>query len=248
MKNDMKDRLRAGECLIGAWLQTSSATNAEVMASCGFDWLAIDMEHGTAGLEQAASVFAVAEVHGVTPLVRLPSADPYLARQLLDAGARGMMVPVVEDATDFAEFVAHCIYPPNGKRGVGLVRASLWGGSFEDYLRTFQPVIVPMIETSKGVAAANDIAAIDHVDGIFLGPYDLSADLDDAGNFEMASFREAIQTVQIACERHGKALGIHQVEPEPAALRDRKEQGFKMIAYGTDVIAIRHAFADLKTH
>ncbi len=246
MTNDMKERLRKGESLIGAWLQSSSAMNAEVMASCGFDWLAVDMEHGSANVEQAAAVFAVAERHGVTPLVRLPSADPYLARRLLDAGAQGLLVPVVEDAVEFSEFLSHCVYPPKGRRGVGLVRANLWGETFEDYLKNFVPVIVPMIETPKGVAAADSLAALEFVDGIFLGPYDLSASLGEAGNFEMQTFKDAVETVRAACTKHGKAIGIHQVDPDPAALREQKEQGFGMIAYGTDLIAIRHVFAGLK--
>jgi len=248
MKNVMKEKLRTGGCQIGAWLQSSSATNAEVMASCGFDWLAVDMEHGTANVEQAAVVFAVAERHGLTPLVRLPRADPYLARQLLDAGALGVLVPVAEDAVEFSEFLSHCIYPPKGRRGVGLVRANLWGKTFEDYLATFEPIIVPMIETSKGVAAAGALAALDGVDGIFLGPYDLSASLGDAGNFDMLAFKEAIEIVRAACQEHGKAIGIHQVDPDPMALQERKDEGFAMVAYGTDVIAIRHAFADFKNN
>jgi len=248
MKNVMKEKLRAGACQVGAWLQSSSATNAEVMASCGFDWLVVDMEHGTANVEQSAAVFAVAERHGLTPLVRLPSADPFLARRLLDAGALGVLVPVVEDVDEFAEFLSHCVYPPKGQRGVGLVRANLWGETFEDYLATFEPVIVPMIETRKGVAAAGALAALDGVDGIFLGPYDLSASLGGAGNFDMSVFKEAVETVRAACEKNGKVIGIHQVEPDPVALQERKDQGFGMIAYGTDLIAIRHAFVDFKNN
>lgn len=244
MTNKMRERLRAGKCLIGAWLQSSSATNAEIMASCNFDWLAVDMEHGSANVEQATTVFAVAERHGVTPLVRLPCADPYLARRLLDAGAQGVLVPVAEDATELSEFSSHCLYPPHGRRGVGLVRGNFWGKTFDEYVANFRPLIIPMIETSKGVAQAEAIAALDPVDGIFLGPYDLSASMGDAGNFDRVEFKDAVETVRKACEKHKKVLGFHQVSPDKAALKNCVEQGFGMIAYGTDLIAIRHVFAD----
>lgn len=245
MPFDLKKRLGKDEALIGAWLQTSSATIAEAMATCGFDWMAVDMEHGIADVEQASLVFAVCERHGVSPLVRLPRADPYLARRLLDAGAEGLLVPVVEDPGALSEFLSHCLYPPEGRRGVGLVRANQWGETFEDYTKNFKPVIVPMIETKKGVDAAGDIAALPGVDGLFLGPYDLSADLGGAGDFEAPDFVESVSAVKDACAANGKAPGIHQVEPDRGALDERIEQGFRFLAFGTDLVAVRHAFQDL---
>lgn len=242
MPHELKKRLGKQEPLIGAWLQSPSPTIAEVMATCGFDWMAVDMEHGIANLEQASMVFAVCERHGVSPLVRLPSADPYLARRLLDAGAEGLLVPVVEEAGAFNEFMSHCLYPPEGRRGVGLVRANQWGERFEDYSKNFTPVLVPMIETKKGVDAAAEIAALSGVDSLFLGPYDLSADLGGAGDFEAPAFIKAVSQVKDACIDNAKAAGIHQVEPDRAALDERIEQGFRFLAYGTDVVAIRHAF------
>lgn len=245
MPYDLKKKLGKNKALIGAWLQTSSATIAETMATCGFDWMAVDMEHGIADLEQASMVFAVCERHGVSALVRLPSADPYLARRLLDAGAEGLLVPVVEDPGALSEFMSHCLYPPAGRRGGGLVRANQWGESFEDYSKNFTPVIVPMIETQKGVEAAGDIAAVAGVDGLFLGPYDLSADLGGAGDFEAPDFIKSVAAVKDACAANAKAAGIHQVEPDRAALDERISQGFRFIAFGTDVVAVRHAFRDL---
>lgn len=242
MPYDLKKRLAKDEPLIGAWLQTSSATIAEAMATCGFDWMAVDMEHGTADVEQASLVFAVCERHGVSPLARLPSADPYLARRLLDAGAEGLLIPVVEDAGTLAEFISHCLYPPQGRRGLGLVRANQWGKTFEDYSKNFKPLIMPMIETIKGVEAAGDIAALPGVDGLFLGPYDLSADLGGPGDFAAPDFVKSVAAVKDACIGNGKAAGIHQVEPERARLEERIEQGFRFLAFGTDLVAVRHTF------
>lgn len=242
MTGNVKARLRAGDVTIGAWLTTSSDEVAEIMASLGFDWLAVDMEHGSAGIDRAAAAFRAAERWGVAPMTRLPSADPYLARRLLDCGAVGVIVPVVEDAQAFAAFAAHLRYPPKGgRRGVGLSRCNAWGDRFQDYLTAFEPLLVPQIETVRGVQAAAAIAALPEVDALFLGPYDLSASLGSAGDFTTTAFQAAVAEVRAACARHGKAAGIHQVSPDPAELQARINEGNRFIAYGTDALALRHA-------
>jgi 2-dehydro-3-deoxyglucarate aldolase len=238
---NLKERIKSGAPCIGAWAQSPSVATAEAMASCGFHWLAIDLEHAAIGIEAAAAIFLAAERHGVVPLARLPSADPYLARRLLDNGAQGLIVPVVESAEAFGEFSAHCLYPPRGKRGVGLSRCNLWGDNFADYLANFTPVLVPQIETKKGVAAAPAIAARPEVDALFLGPYDLSADLGKAGDFSTPEFLAARDAVKKACQANGKAAGIHQVDPIAEGLKEKIADGFSFIAYSTDLIALRHA-------
>ncbi len=242
MDNALKSRLAAGETVIGAWLTTSSDEIAEIMASLGFDWLAVDMEHGSAGIREALAAFRAAERWGVAPLARLSSADPFLARRLLDGGAAGIIVPVVEDAAAFAGFLRHCRYPTTeGRRGVGLSRCNEWGTRFEDYLSGFAPVMVPQIETVAGVAAADAIAALPEVDALFLGPYDLSASLGAAGDFTSEAFHRAVAQVRAACATHGKALGIHQVATDSAQLDQQLADGARFVAYGTDAIAIRTA-------
>ncbi|MEO0034974.1 MAG: hypothetical protein RLZZ501_997 [Pseudomonadota bacterium] len=243
---DIRATLRHGRSSIGAWLTLPSPELAECLAGCGFDWLAVDMEHGAIGLETAGRAFIAAERHGVAPFARLPSADPYLARRLLDQGCQGLIVPVVENAEDFRAFASHCLYPPAGKRGVGLSRGNQFGDSFDTMLNHFQPLLVPQIETRAGVAAAAAIAALPMVDALFLGPYDLSASLGQAGNFATPAFADAIAEVRHACAEAGKAAGIHQVAPVLDGLAARKEEGFRLIAFGTDAQAIRHVFAPLK--
>jgi 2-dehydro-3-deoxyglucarate aldolase len=246
MNTRIKSRLAAGETVIGTWHTVSSTEVADALASLGFDWIALDMEHGSAGVAYAEQAFVAMERHGCAPFVRMPSADPYLARRLLDAGAEGLLVPVVEDAGEFADFAAHCFYPPAGKRGVALERFNRWGDDFETYLRDFRPVLVPMIETRKGVEAADALAALPMVDALFFGPYDLSADLGAPGDFTTPEFAAALTAIQDACTRHGKAAGGHQVAPDAAELAQRIEDGFRLLAYGTDMIAMRHALAGFR--
>jgi len=246
MVHDLGKMLRENALCIGAWQSTPSPLIAEAMASCGFHWLAVDMEHGTMSASEAENIFRAVERHGVAPVVRLPSADPYLARQLLDAGAQGLIVPVSESAEAFAEFARHCLYPPAGRRGVGLSRCNLWGDDFENYLKTFTPVLIPQIETRKGVAAAAEMAALDCVAALFMGPYDLSADLGSPGDFETPEFSKALGQVKQACTETGKALGFHQVDPDLAALRQKIDEGYRLLAFGTEILAMRQAFAGVK--
>lgn len=238
---DVKALLGRGEICLGAWAGVPHPIVAEAMASLGFHWLAMDLEHATADLDQVTACFMAAERHGCAPFVRLPSADPFLARRLLDAGARGLIVPVVESADDFTAFIRHTLYPPAGRRGVGLSRCNLWGDHFQSYLTGFAPVLVPQIETARGAAAAAAIAALPDVDALFLGPYDLSADLGAAGDFSGTAFMEAAKSVREACAAAGKAVGIHQVAPDPVELKRRVAEGYRFIAYSTDVIALRSA-------
>lgn len=241
MQNRVKEILSTGNVALGTWHTVCSIEIAEALATLGFDWIAIDMEHGSASVAYAEQAFIAMERHGCSPFVRLPSADPYLARRLLDAGAHGLLVPVVEDAKAFAAFADHCFYPPQGRRGVALERFNRWGDDFASYMQRFRPVLAPMIETRKGVAAASALAALPVVDALFFGPYDLSSDLGEPGNFSSPGFAAALTTVKAACAQHGKAAGGHQVAPEPTELNQRIAEGFRFIAYGTDVLAMRHA-------
>lgn len=239
---DVKALLSRGEICLGAWCGVPHPIVAEAMASLGFHWLAMDLEHATSDLDQVTACFIAAERHGVAPFARLPSADPYLARRLLDAGARGLIVPVVESAEGFVAFSRHMLYPAaGGRRGVGLSRCNLWGDHFQSYLGDFSPVLVPQIETAKGAANAAAIAALPEVDALFLGPYDLSADLGAAGDFSTTAFSQATASVRAACAQAGKAVGIHQVAPDAAELKARVAEGYRFVAYGTDVIALRTA-------
>lgn len=243
MENRIKAKLARGEVSLGTWYTVRSVEIVEALASLGFDWLAVDMEHSSASVSDVKAAAIACERHGCSPLVRMPSADPYLARRLLDAGAHGLLIPVVQDPASFAEFASHCLYPPQGRRGLALERFNRWGDDFEDYLSTFQPLIVPMIETRRGVAAAKELASLPYVDALFFGPYDLSADLGAPGKFETKEFLTSLDAIKAACIETGKAVGGHQVEPSEPQLQARIDAGFTFLAYGTDVMAMRHALS-----
>ncbi len=246
MSSELRSELKRGNPIIAAWLTSASPLIAEAMASCGFNALIIDMEHGPIDEVSALTIFAAAERRGCPPLVRMPSADPYLARRLLDGGVQGLIIPCVENVAALDDFLRHCFYPPRGCRGTGLGRGNLWGDTFESHCTTFQPLIVPMIETCRGVAMAGAIAAHDAVDALFIGPYDLSADLGAPGDFSTEAYKNALNTTMDACRAAEKAPGIHQVAPVIDELRERLSEGYRFLAYGTDIIAMRRALSGLE--
>ena len=241
MENTLKQKIASGVPCIGGWHTVCSPEVTEALASVGFDWIALDMEHGSFSVSDAEAAFVACELHCCAPLVRLPNADPILARRLLDSGAQGFLVPHTEDAESFAEFASHCLFPPTGRRGLSLERFNLWGDRFDETLRDFAPVLVPMIESKTGVANAAAIAALPCVDALFFGPYDLSADLGAPGDFDSNAFRDARDSVHRAGRENGKAVGGHQVACDPTALAAMIEDGFSFIAFGTDMIALRTA-------
>ena len=241
MKNYLKTKIASGNACIGGWHTVRSPEVTEALASIGFDWIALDMEHGSFSVGDAENAFVACERHGCAPLVRLPEADPILARRLLDSGAHGFLIPYTKDADRFTEFASHCLFPPSGNRGLSLERFNAWGDDFDESLRDFSPVLVPMIESRAGVANASAIAALECVDALFFGPYDLSADLGAPGDFTSNTFLEARDAVKEAARKNGKAVGGHQVATDPDALAQMIADGFSFIAYGTDMIALRAA-------
>jgi 2-dehydro-3-deoxyglucarate aldolase len=245
--NPLRTRLRQGEACIGAWLMSGSPIHAEAMASLGFDWLCVDLEHGSTDISDIEAVFVAAERHGAAPMARINALDGDLARRLLDLGAMGIIVATSESARDFSDFAGSCLYAPAGRRGVGLSRCNLWGDRFEGYKRDFQPILAPMIETRLGVDEAGALAALPMVDAMFMGPYDLSSDLGCAGEFDNPVFTDAVATVRKACEDHAVAPGYHQVICSDSALQARIDEGFKLVAYGTDILSMRQALSGVRT-
>jgi 2-keto-3-deoxy-L-rhamnonate aldolase RhmA len=242
MAQNIRTRLSLGETCIGGWLSVSSPQVAEAMASCGFDWVSLDLEHSLFSLADIHACFVAIERHGAAPFCRMPCADPFFARQLLDAGAQGLIIPVVEDAQSFSDFADHCHYPPYGKRGVGVSRQMMWGDAFETYMDDFLPFLVPQIETQKGVDAAEKLASMPNVSSLFIGPYDLSASLGAAGEFDSDEFATAVEIVRQACEKNNKPAGYHQVDPDKTLLRQKVDAGYRFVAFGTDMFAMRMAF------
>lgn len=240
MKNEVKHKLARGEVSLGSWLQLAHTTVAEIMAGQGFDWLTIDMEHSAIGVQDIEPMIQVIEARGCVPLVRLWSNDPVLVKRAMDAGAGGVIVPMVNTREEAEKAVAAVKYPPDGSRGVGLYRAQGFGDTFEEYRKTLneESCVIAQIEHRQAVENIDDILSVPGIDGVMIGPYDISGSLGVIGQLDHPEVKEAQAKVLAAAKAAKKAAGIHVVQPSPAEVKDRIKEGFTFIAYSTDTIML----------
>jgi 4-hydroxy-2-oxoheptanedioate aldolase len=230
-----RERLLAGETLVGCFLNTGSPVAAEICASAGFDWVLLDVEHGSATEADLLPQLQAVARTAATPLVRVEANERPRFTKALDLGAEGVMVPRIESAEDAARAVAHLRYAPAGVRGVALLnRAAGYGVSGRATVETFneQVVGVVQIETERAVAEADAIAALDGVDCLFVGPADLTHALGVFLETEHPRYADAVERVRRAADAHGKATGVLVRSPEE---HERYHGlGFRLIAFGSD--------------
>ncbi len=233
---DLRARILAGETLIGAFCDLGSPLSAELMGRAGFDWLVLDLEHGAATEADLLALLHAVETTPAAALVRPQSGERLRIGRALDLGAAGIMVPQLQSAEAVREAVTYLRYPPEGVRGVALrTRGGRLGGvAHGDLARTVNPTIagVVQIESAALVEAADEIAAVDGVDVLFVGPADLSHALRVPGRFDDRTYLEALRTVVGAADRHGKAAGI--LLYDAAGLAPHLELGFRFIGLGSE--------------
>jgi 2-dehydro-3-deoxyglucarate aldolase len=236
LDSKLKNKLREGKQTIGSWITIGHPAIAEILARSGFDWLVVDLEHSTISLDQAGELIRTIDLCGVAPLVRLTNNDSNLIKRVMDAGAHGIIVPMVTSAGEARAAVEATRFPPLGMRGVGLGRAQGYGTAFEHYLawQKSESVVVVQIEHIKAVEAIDEILTVKGVDGYLVGPYDLSCSMGTPGVFTTPEFIAALERIAAAGRRHKKPGGVHIVEPEPARLQEALEAGYGLIAYGVD--------------
>src|SRR3972149_6886710 len=190
----VRDQLRSGGHSIGSWMQIPHASVAEIMGQAGYDWVAVDMEHGTISAHQLPDLSRALDLGGTLPLVRLARGHPKDCKQALDAGAGGVIAPMIESAGQLIAVRDACRWapagPPAGSRGVGFSRANLFGKHFDDYRHEAQaPLLVAMIESFRAVENLEAILGVDGLDALLIGPYDLSASIGRTAQFEADEFK-----------------------------------------------------------
>lgn len=233
----LKTKLEEKQIALGSWISLAHPAIAEIMARAGFDWLAVDMEHSVITIREAEELIRVIDLCGVAPLVRLSSNDPIQIKRVMDAGAHGIIVPMVNSAGEAKQAVSAVRYPPQGTRGVGLARAQGYGSNFDNYLHRInkESVVIVQIEHINAVNNLEGILSVDGVDGFIVGPYDLSGSLGVPGQFDHPSMRVAMEKIISTGAASGKTPGIHVVEPDIEDLRSRIEQGYRFVAYSVDI-------------
>lgn len=232
-----RDRLAgASRPLAGGWVCSASPLVAEIMAGSGLDWVLIDMEHSPNSLETVLAQLQAVAGTGATPVVRVPIGDVVTIKQVLDLGAQNILVPMVSSAAEAREVVAAVRYPPRGRRGVGsaLARSARWN-RVEDYLQNADAhvSVFVQIETAEGVEAAAEIAAVDGVDGVFVGPSDLAASMGLLGQQTHPEVIAAVLRAFAAVKGAGLPVGVNAFDP--AAAQSYVEAGAAFLLVGADV-------------
>lgn len=237
---DLKAKLRSNKPSIGSWITFGDTGIAEIMAGSGFDWLAIDMEHSAITIESAQRLIQVVELSGVVPLVRVGDNDPVLIKRVMDAGAHGVIVPMVNSAQDAMRAVEAVKYPPVGTRGVGLARAHGYGQDFDGYRRWVNKgsIVIAQIEHKEGIDALDDIIGVEGIDGTIVGPYDLSGSYGHPGDFERREVKNALKRYESVNKKARKPMGYHVVQPDVQAAKRFIRSGYTFIAVGVDMLYI----------
>ncbi len=236
----IREKLRNGEHSVGSWMQIPNSSVAEIMGSSGYDWIALDMEHGSMSLHQLPDIFRALELGNTLPLVRISEGKSKDCKQALDAGAGGVIIPMIESSSQLESVRESCCWPPAGKRGVAFHRANLFGGRFKDYEKEAQsPLLIAMIETAKGIENIDAILDVKGLDAIIVGPYDLSASLGKTAQFQSKEFLNALEKVFKSAKLKNIPLGIHVVEPSSQELFTRIEEGYQFIAFSLDSVMLR---------
>jgi len=243
--NDFRRRLIARERLIGCWLSLASPITAEVMGLAGFDWLLLDAEHAPNDVLSLIPQLMALKDSPSAPVVRPPANDSVIIKRLLDAGFYNFLIPFVETAEQARSAVAATRYPPAGVRGVSVAQRGNRYGAVADYFTGVneQIAVAVQIESPAGVAAAGDVAMVDGVDALFIGPSDLAAGMGHFGRPDHPDVQAAIAAVVAVATRAGKAVGI--LAPVEADAHRYLGQGVNMVAVGSDLGLLRGKSAGL---
>lgn len=238
-KNTFKQALADGRRQIGCWMSFAEPSVAEIMGSCGFDWLVVDGEHAPNDIRSIRDQLIALQASDSHPVVRVPIGETWLIKQVLDAGAQTVLVPMVESADQARELVRACHYPPGGTRGVGAAaaRASRFG-AVSEYVQTADREIclLVQVENRAGIAALDDILAVDGIDGVFIGPADLSTDMGFQGNSAAPEVRDVIAGAIAHIAAAGKAPGILGVTED--STQSYFDMGAQFLAVGIDVLVL----------
>lgn len=234
----LKEKLFKKELTIGSWLSFGYTPITEIMVQAGFEWLVIDMEHTSIDDFAAMQMIQIISLSKCVPLVRVGKNDELLIKRVMDSGAHGVLVPMINTKEDAEKAVDYVKYPPKGKRGVGLSRAQNYGLGFQEYKEWAEAnsIVIVQIEHIKAVENLPEIMSVDGIDGFIVGPYDLSASMNIPGEFDRIEFLEIINSVEDFMKKSNKPGGYHVVHSDTNLLKEKIKQGYRFMAYGDDMV------------
>ena len=240
--NPVRKAILDRKLTLGTWIQLGHPGIAEIFANAGFDWIAADCEHTDIGIEGFTALARGAHGRGPAMMARVRENDTMAIRQVLDAGAAGVIVPLVNSADEAEKAVQSAKFPPEGIRGYAYFRANNWGVDAPEYAQNANRdiAVIVMIESAKSVENIDEILSVKGLDGIFIGPYDMSASYGIVGQLDHQIMKDAFKKVVAACKRHEKCAGLHIIVPTEESIKRAIDDGFTFIALGVDTIFLDH--------
>ena len=233
---NLKNKLKKNSLTIGSWVTIGHSAIIEIMATADFDWLALDMEHSSITIDKAQELIASIQSKNIEALVRVGANDELIIKQVMDAGANGVIVPMICSRDDAERAVASVKYPPVGRRGVGLARAQNYGIGFEEYKEWLHEgsIIIAQIEHKKAVENIEDIISVEGIDGIIIGPYDMSASYGIPGELDSPTLLNSISVVEKACRKAKFPMGYHVIKPNHLEVQEKVDLGYSFIGFSLD--------------
>ena len=240
LTNNLKSRLRSRDLIFGSWVSFAHPSITEIFASHNFDFLAIDMEHGTINLEQAQRIIAASQYYKVACLPRPVSHSNDWIKPLLESGADGLIAPMVNSSEELQELLNDVKYPPLGKRSFGINRAQGYGKDFDDYVSNWNKtsIFIAQIESKSAVDSIEKIVSNPDLDGIMIGPYDLSGSLGVPGQKFHPLVKEAESKVIKACKERGISCGTQLSDFNNDSVQAALDMGYTFIIASSDLFVL----------
>lgn len=232
----LKNKLRKNEVTIGTWVTIGHQSIIEILGSAEFEWITLDMEHSAIDYETAFNLIGHIQGNEMEALVRVSKNEEVAIKRVMDAGADGVIVPMIKNRDEAEKAVSYVKYPPVGKRGVGLSRAQKYGTDFQGYKKwtNNEAVIIAQIEHIEAVENLEEILTTDGIDGIIVGPYDLSASMGYPGEYNRAEVKKALNRVIQITKKLNKPLGFHVIESEYSKVMEKIDEGYTFLAFSLD--------------
>ncbi len=249
LNTKLKEKLLNNELTIGSWITIGHPAIPEILATAGFEWLVIDIEHTTIDFSMVQVLITTIQSKGMAALVRVSKNEEVVIKRVLDAGADGIIVPMICSVEDAKKAVEYAKYPPKGKRGVGLARAQQYGTDFDNYKKWVDEhlVVIAQIEHIDGINNLNEIIKVEGIDGTIIGPYDLSGSLGIPGEYNKPIVVEALEKFKSICKTTKTSMGFHVIDPDHFKLKEKINEGYNFIAFSTDFLFMgRNASIQMK--
>lgn len=235
-KSKLKEKLKKRQVSFGSWLTIPHPSIVEIMSSAGFEWLTIDIEHSAIDISTLQNLVAHVQANKMEALVRVSKNEEVIIKRVMDAGANGVIVPMVKNAEEARQAVSWVKYPPLGSRGVGLSRAQHYGLAFNEYNKWVQEeaVVIAQIEHIEGVNNLSEILDVEGIDGIIVGPYDLSASMGKPGMFYDDDVKEVLARIDKITLEKSRSLGFHVIESDYKKVIDKIKMQYNFLAFSLD--------------